>query len=215
MDIYEVFPKVLNFRNGSYRWVTRDSDLVIEGAPRSANTFLHRIVRAGSHYDLKIAQHVHRPLQLRLARRFEIPTYFLIREPKEALASILIFSEDGSVARRIQRYIDLYEAAARLSEEYGRFWVLDFDDVTTRPDVVANRMFRDIGSSYEVDAELIASATEDSESDATKSSLPNAEKAVKKAMHYSALLGHPLFEKANRSYEFLRKRRLVDFGVSV
>jgi len=51
LDLPFVFGPVALMRNarlGKHCWVTPQSDLMIEGFPRSANTYLHRVIRAAT-----------------------------------------------------------------------------------------------------------------------------------------------------------------------
>lgn len=75
--------------------VRRDTELVIEGYPRSANTttvygFLERQER-----DIRVAHHKHHAAQLMRAVDWGIPAVALVREPRAAILSYLAFSEEN------------------------------------------------------------------------------------------------------------------------
>jgi len=81
-----------------YKWnaedwiVTPKTDIVIEGYPRSANSFaLEAFIAAqkkgGSSKEPKIATHLHSPAQIVMASKFEIPSLVLIRKPLDAISS--------------------------------------------------------------------------------------------------------------------------------
>src|SRR5215211_6607259 len=75
------------------RIVTPDTQLVIEGFPRSGNSFARRaFVMAQSDTQIKhhIAHHLHVPAQVVRAARWQIPTLVLIRRPKDAVLSLVL-----------------------------------------------------------------------------------------------------------------------------
>ena len=77
---------VTRMRGASEHMVTRDTDLVLEGYPRSGNSFAEaaiHLLRPG----LKIAHHRHVAPQLLLAVEWEVPAVLLVREPTSAAAS--------------------------------------------------------------------------------------------------------------------------------
>ena len=75
---------------GSSRAVTPDKLVVIEGFPRSGNSFARRafIMAQDETFDVtRIAHHLHVPAQVIRAARWRIPTLVLIRRPKDAVLS--------------------------------------------------------------------------------------------------------------------------------
>jgi len=70
--------------------VSRDTELVIEGYPRSGNTFAVHAFRLAQNRPVKIAHHLHVPAQIMRAARFDIPTLVLIREPESVVRSMML-----------------------------------------------------------------------------------------------------------------------------
>lgn len=75
--------------------ICRDTELVIEGYPRSANSttvhgFLERQAR-----PVRVAHHKHHAAQLIRAARWGIPAIALVREPRAAIMSNLALAEEG------------------------------------------------------------------------------------------------------------------------
>src|SRR5262245_8503883 len=64
------------------------TDVVIEGFPRSGNSFAVHAFKRAQGRGLVVANHVHAPSQLLRARRFAHPACLLIREPAEAVAAL-------------------------------------------------------------------------------------------------------------------------------
>ena len=100
-------PKRPGLASNREKMVNKTTDLCIDGFPHSGNTFFIRLV---SHWnpDLKIARHMHVPVQIKKAVAAGIPTLVLIRSPEQALTSTLY------------RYPDLHSNAA--CAYYYRFY---------------------------------------------------------------------------------------------
>ncbi len=92
-----------------------DFDLIIEGYPRSANTFVVTAVEM-TNPDLRIAHHHHDSRWLAAGRKAGVPTLALIREPLDAVASFLVYSgadrgmahSGGKPADKLARWIEFY-----------------------------------------------------------------------------------------------------------
>lgn len=120
---------LLRHRNSPFvrRLVTSRHDIVIEGFPRSANSFAHRaFMFANGWRDPRVATHVHSPTQIVLGARWKVPVLMLIREPADAIVGWLAFAHqfgrldlqklDQSARRRwvdyqTRRYVRFYETA--------------------------------------------------------------------------------------------------------
>ena len=93
--------------------VTRKSDLVIEGYPRSGNTFVEvAFAQAQEPAHPVIATHLHLPAHISRAVRLKKPCLVIIREPLEAIASLLTYYNGNYPAKQaIMEYIDFYTIA--------------------------------------------------------------------------------------------------------
>jgi len=78
--------------------VTNKTDIVIEGYPRSANSFSVKAFKFANGDDYKIATHLHAFQQVIVGVKKKIPTIVLIREPFECIVSYAAF--------RAQKYGD-------------------------------------------------------------------------------------------------------------
>src|ERR671920_2182155 len=81
--------RLLRTRKDLTRAVTPDTQLVIEGFPRSGNSFARRaFIMAQDEPQIKnhIAHHLHVPAQVVQAARWQIPTLVLIRRPRDAVS---------------------------------------------------------------------------------------------------------------------------------
>jgi hypothetical protein len=113
-------------RKDRARVVTPGTQLVIEGFPRSANSFARVAFNRAQKGTVRIATGLHVPAQVIRAARWRIPTLVLIRRPKDAVLSFAI-RDPISVGQALRYYLSFYETV----EGYGDAYVLGtFEEVT-------------------------------------------------------------------------------------
>lgn len=106
--------------------VNTSTDLVIEGFPRSANTFA--VAAFESHnVELNMAHHLHVPAQIIRGVNLGKPCIVLIREPKAAVASTLIRQPELQAGQALASYIAFYEPLKTLKDDVV---VATFEEVT-------------------------------------------------------------------------------------
>src|ERR671920_2375520 len=125
-------------RTNTARIVTPDTQLVIEGFPRSGNSFARRafVSAQDESFDkTRIAHHLHVPAQVVRAAQWQIPTLVVIRRPRDAVLSLVI-RDPISVDQALRYYISFYETAEKYRDAYvlGRFEEVteDFGEVIRR-----------------------------------------------------------------------------------
>jgi hypothetical protein len=129
------------------RGVTPDTQLVIEGFPRSGNSFARRaLIMAQNDPQIKnnIAHHLHVPAQVIRAARWRIPTLVLIRKPRDAVLSLAI-RDPISVDQALRYYLSFYETV----EKYRDAYVLGlFEEVTEDFGQVIKRINERFGTAF-------------------------------------------------------------------
>jgi hypothetical protein len=122
---------------GTSRQITDSTDLVVEGFPRSGNTFMTFAIEDASDHSLQIASHVHQPSQVKLALARGLPTVLVIREPLAALSSYLVYGPHFSASGVIKEYCSYHRQLLPYVE-----WLLicEFSDVTTEMSSVIDRI---------------------------------------------------------------------------
>lgn len=106
--------------------VDSDSDIVIEGFPRSANTFSVVALNYSHSNNLKIAHHTHVPATVIKGVSLEIPILILIRNPKDAIASLVLREPNISISQAINSYINFYQEIYNYRKN---FIVADFEEI--------------------------------------------------------------------------------------
>jgi hypothetical protein len=123
-----LFNAVFRCTNDGDRLVRRNTDLVLEGFPRSGNSFsVFAFMNAGAG-DMNIAHHVHSPSQVISAARYKIPAVLLIREPKAAAAAGIAKIATHSAGDLLRAYSIYYRTLLPLREN---FVIAPFDTLTS------------------------------------------------------------------------------------
>jgi hypothetical protein len=102
-----------------HRLVQPESDIVIEGFPRSANTFAyHAFLYAQEEtWDGHVGHHLHAASQLITAVKWDVPAVLLLRHPRDAVLSLLIRNPNLSARTALQGYVDYHEACLSIADD--------------------------------------------------------------------------------------------------
>ncbi len=123
------------------------TDLLIEGFPRSGNTWTEALLREASGDRLDLAHHAHAAAHVKRALALGVPSMILFRDPDDAVTSLLALNENQLDARgAFLEYERFYKTVLPLrGRPMVRFYSLE--DVTTRPtDVV-----KDVAEHFDMD----------------------------------------------------------------
>ncbi|NMF83038.1 hypothetical protein [Nodosilinea sp. P-1105] len=109
--------------------VNKKTQIVIEGFPRSANTFAVLAFEQAQSQPVSIAHHMHVPAQVIRAAHWQIPTLVLIRQPQDAVASYVLRKPELSVRAALQCYIRFYKTVSRYQ---GSYVVATFEEIISQ-----------------------------------------------------------------------------------
>ena len=124
-----LLPVVLRITpEGTSRQITDETDIVVEGLPRSGNTFAAFALRRAAEGQIRVSSHVHVPAQVSRAVRRGVPTVVTIREPVEATVSHMAAVPHLSAKRALREYIDYYQRMIPLADHVV---VADFDEIVS------------------------------------------------------------------------------------
>ena len=141
-----LFP--LYSRLGVYqdRVVTCETELLIEGFPRSASTWCRAAFQVAQGRPVRLASHIHLPAQVIRAVKLGVPALVLIRDPREAVASAVIREPYASVTAHLKRYLVFYQSL----EAYRHgFVVADFQEATSDFAAVIDRLNARFGTGFQ------------------------------------------------------------------
>ncbi len=140
-----LYPKLfypLMLVSGRYpgRSVQRNTELVIEGFPRSANSFSMGAFLSVQTRPIVLASHLHAAAQIIRASRLSIPTILLIRQPVDAVISLLSlelqthnisYSERDLLELSLKKYLINWIAFYQQVKPYYNDYIIGlFDEVT-------------------------------------------------------------------------------------
>ena len=103
--------------NKKYLAVKQDTNIVIEGYPRSANTFAVVAFEKAQETPVNIAHHLHVPAQVLRAVHMGIPVIVLIREPVAAICSLVVREPHINLKTALKDYINFYNTISPVSSD--------------------------------------------------------------------------------------------------
>lgn len=112
---------------GTTRRITERTQLVIEGFPRSGNTFAVFALRSAQPKPIEVTSHVHVPAQVKLAVRRGAPTVVAVREPLGTVSSLVIAAPHVPLDRALREYVHHHRQLLPLRDG---FLVVDFTEIT-------------------------------------------------------------------------------------
>jgi hypothetical protein len=123
-----------------------ETEVVIEGFPRSGNTFAVAAFHlAQLPKDVKIAHHAHVPAQLVQAVRLGLPAVVLVREPEECVLSLVVRDPSLGVGGALRGWVRFH---APLVAVRARLVVATFEEATTDMGGIVRRVNERFGTSF-------------------------------------------------------------------
>ena len=121
------------------------TDIVIEGFPRSANTFTVAAFTMSQPRPVHVAHHLHAPGHVIAAVRRGLPTLVLAREPEEAVLEYVIRRPQLTAAQAVRGYVRFYRP---LLPFLDRVVVGTFEQATTDLGAVIRRVNERFGTEF-------------------------------------------------------------------
>lgn len=109
--------------------VTRTTDLAIEGFPRSGNSMLKMYISL-TNPELQMAHHLHMVGQFAIARKLAVPAVLLVRNPVDAIASLMVADTTLSVEMATRWWVYYHR---KLLPYRADVLVLTFDRIIADP----------------------------------------------------------------------------------
>lgn len=117
----------LAVRNSGYP-VRPDTEVVIEGFPRSGNTFAVVAFLRAQPREVRVAHHVHLPSQFLEAERRGLPAMLLLRDPEETVLSLAVRLPHLTVRQVLRAFVRFHRPLVRRT---GAFVTVPFQVVRT------------------------------------------------------------------------------------
>lgn len=132
------------YRGPSPAVIGPETELVIDGYFRSANTFAVYAFQLSQDRLVRLAHHLHAPAQLIEAARNGIPALLLIRRPRDAILSELLY-DDVALPDAMVAYSRFYTS---LLPHLDSFVIAEFTQVTSDFGAVVRRLNARFGTSF-------------------------------------------------------------------
>lgn len=104
----------------------RDSSLVVEAFPRSANTTSMFALYYAQGKSIKVGHHLHVPAHIVYAVKNNIPCLVIMRQPLDCIASLMVMRKGGNPKNLIKDYISFAQV---VKENLDQVVVVDFQRV--------------------------------------------------------------------------------------
>ena len=127
--------------------VNKDTEIIIEGYPRSANTFAVAAFEYSQDRKACIARHTHAPAQIMQAARCSIPVILLIRNPEDAVVSLVIRDQTMTLTKALKMYIWYHEAILNYVDKCV---VADFSKVVNDFSLIIDQVNKKYNKSYKL-----------------------------------------------------------------
>jgi len=125
-----VFCKLHQFNNGkASRSVADTTEVVIEGFPRSANTYLVQGFLQTQERSVSVAHHLHLPVNVHQGIKKNIPCLVMIRRPTEAVTSLVgMRMQKTKISQSVQKEYNDRFLIRRISQA-AKHWIRFYKDI--------------------------------------------------------------------------------------
>ncbi|MGI8951196.1 MAG: hypothetical protein ACR2FN_06385 [Chitinophagaceae bacterium] len=139
--LYSKFSQLLSGRDC---YTTKHTDIVIDGFPRSANTYATYAFDIAQLKKYNIANHIHKKSQFLIANKYGIPGILLIRRPIDCISSLLFRQPKYDPAVAFEGYYFLYNGLKHLDS----YVVGNFENVLNNYGEIINRLNLKFGCQF-------------------------------------------------------------------
>jgi len=211
--IYQIYIKYIrkHLLGKELYFVNKTTDIIIEGFPRSANTFCYKAFSLAQNKSLKIAHHTHLSSQIIKGVKLGIPTLVLIRRPLDTVISHYLKDKLANPFISILNYINFYK---KILPYKNKFIVGEFNQIINNLDKIIEK----INDKYNIDFKIFYPTKKNikkafilidianeirGQNSPFQSSKPRIEKKIAKEKIKKDLLKDKTFKKKLRRAELL------------
>ncbi len=124
--------------------ITEDTELVIEGCPRSGNSYALAAFRY-SNEGVTVASHRHSPTAVRTGLKRRLPVIVIVRRPRDTIGSGLQYYPDQPPRWAIQVYQRFHEGVLPMAD---KVLIATFEEVTSDFGEVVRRCNARFGTNF-------------------------------------------------------------------
>lgn len=217
-----VWHKQLLKIGGRQNWFQKSTTFLIDGYPRSGNTYLHMLIK-NVFRGADFVHHFHAVGAVKVALSKNIPCFILYRDPKDAIASYYLFEHAPRITNmdtfvpnntRLIHYLKYYKTYYKyILENKDRLLLISFDRLINNPEKVMVCINEAVPEqNRRSEGEIKGAVTKAKNrikgpTDTLVSNRPNEIKEMLKKRLFQSLEGLEDFQRANELYEELRKAK--------
>ena len=175
-----------------------DTELVIDGFQGSANSFATAAFQLSQTQPVKLANHLHSPVQIIQAIEQEIPVLLTIREPVGTMVSLTSRWPHVSVSQGLRSYISFY---TKLKPYAPHYVVSTFEQTTQHIDRVVQTVNAKFNTNFDMVDVTEANSLLSPKSYAPEELARREPLKEKKRKELAAAKNAPLLEQANALYQ--------------
>lgn len=124
----------------------KETNLVIEGYPRSGNSFAFTAFNmAQGESTVRVAHHLHTASVVIAAIRANVPSLVLVRNPEDAIISHIIYSQNLTISQCLKSYLDFYQP---LLKHRDYFVTAKFEDVITDFGAITRKVNQEFSTAF-------------------------------------------------------------------
>lgn len=123
------------------------TEFVLDGFQGTANSFATRAFKYAQEDSVRIAHHLHSPAQIIEAVQRDIPTLVTLRNPKDAVASLISRWPYVTPRQGLRSYVKFYRKIEPYTED---FVVSPFDQTTQHLDRVLRAVNKQFGTQFDI-----------------------------------------------------------------
>ena len=188
--------------------VSKDTEFVIDGFQGSGNSFATVAFKKSQENPVRLAHHLHSPVQIIKAAKKGIPVLLTIREPKGAAISLTSRWPYVSLNQAVRGYCNFYE---KLEPHVDSLLVSPFELTTKHLDTVIQRVNERFKADFGVFQYTDQNMKELRNPDALASEEEVKRSALKaeKKKHFEKVVDKELITRAQKIYQILHTQRIT------
>lgn len=187
-----IYNSVSRLLSGRDCYTTKNTDIVIDGHPRSGNTYATYAFIVAQRKNFIIANHIHKKSQFIIAEKYGIPAILLIRQPLETISSLLIRQPKYDPTVLLEGYYFLYNGL----KNYNGYIVAPFDNLINNYGSIIRKVNYKFGTTFDIYEKSI-------ENEEKVKKIVQTQNELKNAKDYDQRVAYPNAERRKMKTEIL------------
>ncbi|MEO8116290.1 MAG: hypothetical protein ABI653_01500, partial [Bacteroidota bacterium] len=127
-------------------YANKNTDIIIDGFPRSANTYATFAFDTVQNQKFNIAHHIHKKSQFLIGAKYKIPAILLIRNPSDCIVSTLIRQPKYNPETLLAGYFYMYNSLQKMDS----YVVGEFSQVLNNYGLIIRNVNSKFGTEFNI-----------------------------------------------------------------